>query len=47
LDANWKTIKDWDDDKRYDIVDEQEAKGLYEAITDTDSGVMVWIRGRW
>jgi hypothetical protein len=47
LEANWKTVKDWDDEKRYDIVDEQEAKGLYAATAETGSGVMPWIRGRW
>jgi hypothetical protein len=47
LETNWKTVKDWDDDKRYDIVDEQEARGLYDATTEASSGVMPWIRGRW
>lgn len=47
LEVNWKTVKDWDDEKRYDIVDEQEARGIYEAATEQVSGVMEWIRGRW
>jgi HEPN domain-containing protein len=47
LDANWSTVKDWDDEKRYDIVEEQEAKGLYEATVEAGSGVMSWIRGKW
>jgi hypothetical protein len=47
LESNWNTVKDWDDEKRYDIVDEQEAKGLYEAASESGSGVMPWIRGRW
>jgi HEPN domain-containing protein len=47
LEVNWKTVKDWDDEKRYDIVDEQEARGIYEATTEQGSGVMEWIRGRW
>jgi HEPN domain-containing protein len=47
LESNWNTVKDWDDEKRYDIVDEQEAKGLYDAASELGSGVMPWIRGRW
>jgi hypothetical protein len=47
LGANWKTVQDWDDEKRYDIVDEQEAMGLYDGATEAVSGVMPWIRGRW
>ncbi|MGB8885084.1 MAG: DNA-binding protein [Candidatus Korobacteraceae bacterium] len=47
LNVNWSTVKDWDDDKRYDVVEELEARGLYEATTDASSGVMKWIRGRW
>ena len=47
LSVNWSTVKDWDDGKRYDIVEELEARGLYEATTDASAGVMKWIRGRW
>ena len=47
LEANWKTVKDWDDEKRYDIVDEKEARGIYEATSEAVSGVMAWIRGKW
>ena len=47
LNVNWSTVKDWDDGKRYDIVDELEATALYEASMDAGSGVMEWIRGRW
>lgn len=47
LAANWRTVKDWDDEKRYDTVQEAEARALHEATADTGSGVMQWIRGRW
>jgi HEPN domain-containing protein len=47
LEANWKTVKDWDGEKRYDIVEEQEAKGLYDATAKAGSGVMPWIKGKW
>lgn len=47
LRVNWSTVKDWDDTRRYDIVEELEARALYEASTEADSGVMEWIRGRW
>jgi len=47
LKVNWSTVKDWNDNKRYDIVEELEATALYEACMETGSGVMVWIRGRW
>ena len=47
LNVNWSTVKDWDDGKRYDIVEELEARALYEATAVAGSGVMEWIRGRW
>lgn len=47
LRVNWGTVKDWDDGRRYDIVEEPEARALYEASTESGSGVMEWIRGRW
>jgi len=47
LRANWSTVKDWDDNKRYDIVEELEARALHEAASEAASGVMEWIRGKW
>ena len=47
LRENWSTVKDWDDERRYDIVPELEARDMYEAITEGVSGVMVWIKGKW
>ena len=47
LKANWSTVKDWDDGRRYDVVEELEAKVLYEASTEAGSGIVEWIRGRW
>ncbi len=47
LNVNWSTVKDWDDGKRYDIVEEPEARALHEATTVAGSGVMEWIKGRW
>jgi len=47
LSVNWSTVKDWDDSKRYDIVEELAARALFEAATTTGSGVMEWIRGKW
>lgn len=47
LAVNWSTVKDWDDGKRYDVVEELAAKGLYAAVTDPGSGIVEWIRRRW
>jgi hypothetical protein len=47
LRGNWSTVKDWDDGKRYEIVEESEARALFEASTEPGSGVMEWIRGKW
>ena len=47
LRLNWSTVKDWDDGKRYDIVEEKSAVQLYEASAEAGNGVMEWIRGRW
>lgn len=44
---NWSIVKDWDDGKRYDVIEELTAKGLYEAATEASSGVLEWIRRRW
>jgi HEPN domain-containing protein len=40
LSVNWSIVKDWDDGKRYDIVEELEARALHEAATVPAFGVM-------
>jgi HEPN domain-containing protein len=47
LAVNWSTVKDWDDEKRYDVVAELEAKAMFDATTEKGSGVMAWIRSKW
>ena len=47
LKVNWSTVKDWDDGRRYDVVEELKARELYDACTEPGSGVMEWIRGKW
>lgn len=47
LAVNWSTVKDWDDSKRYDVVEELAAQSLHEATTEAVSGVVEWIRRRW
>lgn len=44
---NWRTVRQWDDEKRYAVVDEAEAVSLYSATTEGVSGMLEWIRRRW
>lgn len=47
LTNNWSSVKDWDNEKRYDVVEELDARALYDAVTERDAGVVEWIRRRW
>ena len=47
LRSNWDTVLGWNDENRYEIVEEPQAKSLYSATTEPSSGVMEWIRRRW
>ena len=47
LALNWSIIRVWNDNKRYEVVEELIAESLYEAATATDSGIVPWIRRRW
>jgi hypothetical protein len=47
LNVNWSTVKDWDDGKRYSLVEELEARAMYDATTETKFGIVEWIRRRW
>lgn len=44
---NWGHVKDWTEASRYETVGEQEARTLFDAITDTSNGVLKWIRDHW
>jgi hypothetical protein len=44
---NWSTVRQWDDEKRYETVAEPAAMFLYAATTEPVSGVLEWIRRRW
>jgi hypothetical protein len=45
--GNWGTAIQWKVTSRYENKSEQEAKALYDAITDNAHGVMLWIRNYW
>jgi hypothetical protein len=47
LAARWQTAKDWTESSRYQFKTEAEAKGFYDAITDSTNGVLPWIKHRW
>lgn len=47
LQTNWKTVLLWNDENRYEVVDEVQATSLYTATAEPATGVMNWIKRRW
>lgn len=47
LDANWASVKDWNEGSRYRTWTRVEARGLVEAIADRRHGVLKWISQHW
>jgi AbiV family abortive infection protein len=47
LEANWSTVKDWSEQKRYHLIEQSDAESLYNAISDAKSGVLPWIKTHW
>lgn len=47
FDVYWSIIKDWDEDSRYEIIDEIKAKDMYMALTDRKDGFLKWIKLYW
>jgi hypothetical protein len=47
LKSNWNTVLQWDDSRRYEVVEELQATSLYAATVEPGSGVMEWIQRRW
>ena len=45
--VNWTTVKDWTEDSRYELHNENEAKDLYKAVSDENNGVLKWIKNYW
>ena len=44
---NWQTAKDWNPESRYRQITELEARKLFDAITDSNHGVLQWIKAHW
>ena len=47
LRGNWEAVLEWNDEYRYETVEERHAKSLYAATIEPSSGVMEWIRRSW
>lgn len=47
FESAWQDVADWSEQKRYYLIDESEAKRLYEAISDSTFGVFPWIKTNW
>lgn len=45
--VNWGVVKDWKEDSRYELHNENEAKDLYKAVSDENNGVLIWIKNYW
>ena len=44
---NWVTVRDWDEGARYVIWPEPEAREMYRAVNDPQTGVLPWLRKYW
>lgn len=48
LQLNWAIVKDWSENKRYDLtITKAQARDLYSACTTRRNGILPWIRRRW
>jgi HEPN domain-containing protein len=47
LERNWAVVIRWNEDSRYAIHSEKEAKDLFSAIANKKYGVLRWIMQRW
>ena len=47
FDANWGVVKDWGPDSRYGNLNQKQAEGLIEAISNRRHGVLKWLRRHW
>ncbi|MBM3754601.1 MAG: HEPN domain-containing protein [Acidobacteria bacterium] len=45
--THWNTVRDWNEQKRYERSDAEDAMKLFRAITDPKHGVLRWIKRYW
>lgn len=45
--ANWAVVKDWTEESRYELHDQQKATDFYTAVTHPDHGVLAWLKTLW
>ena len=48
FEINWNTVRDWSETARYDVgITEAFARGMHEAVTNTVSGILPWLKTQW
>ena len=47
FETNWALVKDWTEDARYRSREQQKAEELLAAITDSQHGVLQWLKQYW
>ena len=44
---NWPIVRQWSEASRYDKIEEYRATAIYNAIVDSEGGVLQWISQYW
>jgi hypothetical protein len=48
FEINWNIVRDWTEAVRYDAgIPEAFARGMYDAVTNSASGVLPWLKTQW
>jgi HEPN domain-containing protein len=47
FDKNWGIVRNWKEDSRYELISEDRARALIDAVGDPKNGVLQWIRRHW
>lgn len=47
LRRHWQAVKDWSEESRYQRWSRTHAESLFTAVTDTNHGVLPWVKRHW
>ena len=47
LGSNWSVVDAWSEDSRYETHTQREATELLNAVSDSDNGVLPWLKRYW
>ncbi len=47
LGRKWATVQEWDEGSRYQIVGQEDARSMLDAVGNREEGILLWLTQHW